>query len=65
MFLLETDEKSASPAKSSSSNEEGSGGGGQRNNTDYIESVIPGFFDIIIVKIFHNFSLNIFFRTSH
>ena len=56
MFLLETDEKSASPAKSSSSNEEGSGGGGQRNNTDYIESVIPGFFDIIIiVKIFHNF----------
>jgi len=54
MFLLETDEKSASPAKSSSSNEEGSGGG-QRNNTDYIESVIPGFFDIIIVKIFHNF----------
>ena len=58
MFLLETDEKSASPAKSSSSNEEGSvGGGGQRNNTDYIEeSVIPGFFNIvIIVKIFHNF----------
>ena len=56
MFLLETDEKSASPAKSSSSNEEGSGGG-QRNNTDYIEeSVIPGFFNIvIIVKIFHNF----------
>ena len=48
MFLLETDEKSASPAKSSSSNEEGSGGG-QRNNTDYIESVIPGFFDIIII----------------
>ena len=43
MFLLETDEKSASPAMSSSSNEEGSGGG-QRNNTDYIEeSVIPGF----------------------
>ena len=64
MFLLETDEKSASPAMSSSSNEEGSGGG-QWNNTDYIESVIPGFFDIIIVKIFHNFSLNIFFRTSH
>ena len=59
MFLLETDEKSASPAKSSSSNEEGSGGG-QRNNTDYIEeSVIPGFFDII-VKIFHNFGLQIF-----
>ena len=58
MFLLETDEKSASPAKSSSSNEEGSGGGGQRNNTDYIESVIPGFFDIIIiVKIFHNFAV--------
>ena len=57
MFLLETDEKSASPAKSSSSNEEGSGSGGQRNNTDYIEeSVIPGFFNIvIIVKIFHNF----------
>ena len=56
MFLLETDEKPTSPAKSSSSNEEGSGGGGQRNNTDYIESVIPGFFDIIIiVKIFHNF----------
>ena len=55
MFLLETDEKSASPAKSSSSNEEGSDSG-QRNNTDYIESVIPGFFDIIIiVKIFHNF----------
>ena len=55
MFLLETDEKSASPAMSSSNNEEGSGGG-QRNNTDYIEeSVIPGFFDIIIVKIFHNF----------
>ena len=54
MFLLETDEKSASPAMSSSSNEEGSGGG-QWNNTDYIESVIPGFFDIIIVKIFHNF----------
>ena len=53
MFLLETDEKSASPAKSSSSNEEGSGG--EWNNTDYIESVIPGFFDIIIVKIFHNF----------
>ena len=57
MFLLETDEKPTSPAKSSSSNEEGSGGGGQRNNTDYIEeSVIPGFFNIvIIVKIFHNF----------
>ena len=58
MFLLETDEKSASPAKSSSSNEEGSvGGGGQRNNTDYIEeSVIPGFLIyIIVVKIFHNF----------
>ena len=53
MFLLETDEKSASPAMSSSSNEEGSGG--EWNNTDYIESVIPGFFDIIIVKIFHNF----------
>ena len=53
MFLFEstTDEKSASAAMSSS-NEEGSG---EWNNTDYIESVIPGFFDIIIVKIFHNF----------
>ena len=67
MFIFETtsDEDSLSATTMSSNNEEGSGGG-QRNNTDYIEeSVIPGFFDIIIVKIFHNFSLNIFFRTSH
>ena len=71
MFIFETTSDEDSPLSaattmSSSNNEEGSGGGGQRNNTDYIEeSVIPGFFDIIIVKIFHNFSLNIFFRTSH
>ena len=68
MFIFETTSDEDSPLSAttmSSNNEEGSGGG-QRNNTDYIEeSVIPGFFDIIIVKIFHNFSLNIFFRTSH
>ena len=56
MFMFEstTDEKSASAM--SSSNERWSG---EWNNTDYIESVIPGFFDII-VKIFHNFGLQIF-----
>ena len=70
MFIFETTSDEDSPLSaattmSSSNNEEGSGGG-QRNNTDYIEeSVIPGFFDIIIVKIFHNFSLNHIFRTSH
>ena len=55
MFMFEstTDEK---PASAMSSSNEGSG---EWNNTDYIESVIPGFFDII-VKIFHNFSLKIF-----
>ena len=58
MFIFEntSDEDSLSATTMSSNNEEGSGGG-QRNNTDYIEeSVIPGFFNIvIIVKIFHNF----------